>query len=300
GFGLAAGGLCLARAVVVQRERAAWAVLGLGLVSYGAGTVYFYTVVAQQNPQPYPSLADVGWLAFFPAAYVCIILLLRARVSIFHASIWLDGLVGGLGVAALCGGLVIGRLLRGAGTGSSAALVNLAYPVADLLLLILVVSAFGVIGVLGGVLWWLLGLALASFAVADTLFLLEVTRGPYVPGSARDALWCLALRMPAFAAWRPSLARVTAGRRQRQLGGWAVMIVPALFTGTSLMLLGLQSVLHVPAAAVALATATVVAALVRAGLTYIEVERLAEIRVQARTDDLTGLANRRGLVERLA
>src|SRR5262249_2980386 len=82
--------------------------------------------------------------------------------------------------------------------------------------------------------------------------------------------------------------------------GWAVMIVPALFTCTSLALLGLQATLRLPTAAVVLATATVVAALVRGGLTFIEVERLAEIRVQARTDDLTGLANRRGLVERLA
>jgi diguanylate cyclase len=299
-FGLAAGGLCLLRAVLVRRERVAWAVLGIGLALYGAGTVYFYAVVTHQVPQPYPSPADAGWLAFYPAAYVCIVLLLRSRLTIFHSSIWLDGLVGGLGVAALSG-VLTGPLLHGTGTVSTAALVNLAYPVGDMLLLVLVVSALGMLGMLGGLLWWLLGLAVGGFAVADTLFLLQVARGPFVPGSARDVLWCVALLLPAYAAWLPwRLARPDPDRRALRVGGWAVMVIPTLFTGTSLALLGLQSVLHVPAAAVVLATATVVTALVRGGLTFIEVEHLAEIRVQARTDDLTGLANRRGLIERVA
>jgi len=297
-FSLAAGSLCLLRAVLVRAERAAWGVLGLGLALYGAGTIYFYTVVTHADPQPYPSLADAGWLGFYPAAYVCVILLLRARVSTFHRSMWLDGLVGGLGVAALSGGLVFDRLVVDV-TGSATALVNLAYPVADTLLLILVVSAFGVLGVRAGPVWWLLGFALAGFAVADTLFLIEVTQGPFVPSSARDVLWCLALLMPAVAAWRPP-PEAAAKRQSLRMGGWAVMIVPTLFTCTSLALLALQSSMHLRPAAVALATATVVAALLRGGLTFTEVQQLAESRLQARTDDLTGLTNRRGFTERLA
>jgi diguanylate cyclase (GGDEF)-like protein len=298
-FGLVAGSLCLLRAMLVREERAAWGALGVGLTLYGAGSVYFYTVVTQQVPQPYPSLADAGWLFFYPAAYVCVILLLRSRVPRFHPSMWLDGLVGGLGVAAVSGGLVTDRLIVNATTGSWTALVNLAYPVADTLLLILVVSAFGVLGVRSGLVWWLLGFALVGFAAADTLFLLEVTQGPFVPNAVRDVLWCLALLLPAFAAWqRPPQAATK--RQPLRTGGWAVMIVPALFSCTSLALLALQSVLRLGAGAVALATATVVAALLRAWLTFSEVQQLAESRLQARTDELTGLTNRRGFTERLA
>ena len=45
--------------------------------------------------------------------------------------------------------------------------------------------------------------------------------------------------------------------------------------------------------AVALATPTVLAAVVRAALTFREVRSLAESRRQAHTDELTGLGNRR-------
>ena len=296
-FGLAAGSLCLLRALLVRDGRVPWGTLGAGLVLYGAGSVYFYTVVTEQVPQPYPSPADAGWLCFYPAAYVCVLLLLRSQVARFHPSMWLDGLVGGLGVAALAAGLVTDKLLVASTTGWLTAVVNLAYPVADLLLLMLVVSALGVLGWRPGLVWWLLGLALIAFAVADTLFLLEVTQGPYVPNGVRDVLWFLALLGPAFAAWQAPTSRST--RSSLHLGGWAVMIVPTLFSGTSLALIALQSALDVGPAAVALATATVVAALLRAGLTFSEVQQLAESRLQARTDELTGLTNRRGFTERL-
>jgi diguanylate cyclase (GGDEF)-like protein len=296
-FSLAAGALCLLRAILIAKERFAWGALAVGLIFYGAGTIYFYSVVARQVPQPYPSLADAGWLAFYPMAYVCVILLLRSRVATFHSSMWLDGLVGGLGVAALSGGLVIEDLIVGATTGSATAMVNLSYPVADMLLLVLVTSAFGVLGGRTGRVWYLLGLALAGFAIADTLFLIEVANGPFVPGNARDVLWCFALLMPAFAAWSPP---PTTSVRTAGMGGWGVMIVPTLFTLTSLGLLAVQSSKHLSLPAVALATATVVVALVRAGLTFTEVQHLAQSRLQARTDELTGLTNRRGFTERLA
>nr|MDT0664516.1 diguanylate cyclase [Micromonospora sp. DSM 115978] len=54
---------------------------------------------------------------------------------------------------------------------------------------------------------------------------------------------------------------------------------------------------ELPLLTVALAAATVLTALLRAGLTFAEVQQLAASRVQARTDDLTGLANRRGFLE---
>jgi diguanylate cyclase (GGDEF)-like protein len=297
-FALATGFLCLLRARVRQ-ERAPWGVLGFGLTLYGGGTVYFYTVVAHQDPPPYPSLADGGWLFFYPAAYICLVLLLRSRVSRFHPSMWLDGLVGGLGVAALSAGLVTDRLFVSATTGSLTALVNLAYPVADMLLLVLVVSIFGVLGVRSGRVWWLLGFALVGFAVADTLFLLQAIQGAFVPNGVRDTLWCLSLLMSAFAAWQTPPPPAVRGHSLR-LGGWTVMVVPTLFACTSLALLALQSVTHLGGWAVALATATVVAALLRAGITFTEVQQLAESRLQARTDDLTGLTNRRGFTERLA
>lgn len=293
-FGLWAGAMCLLRAVLVREDRLPWAVIGGGLISYGIGTIYFYTVVTELNPAPYPSLADAGWLVFYPAAYVTVILLLRSRLSTFHPSVWLDGLVGGLGVAALASGLAAAAVAPATGGSLATVGVNLAYPLADLLLLMLVVCAFGVLGWRPGGVWWMLGGALAAFAVADTLFLLQAATETFAPGGLHDVLWAVALVLPVFAAWHRVPQSTTA-----RMTGWTVLAVPAAFTLTSLSLLVIGATTTLPLVTVVLAAATVLSALARAALTFAEVQQLAQTRVEARTDDLTGLPNRRAFIERL-
>jgi diguanylate cyclase (GGDEF)-like protein len=99
---------------------------------------------------------------------------------------------------------------------------------------------------------------------------------------------------PAFAAaaWR---------RESRAAPGPAfspvVLTAILTFATISLTLLTVGQFASVDAAAVGLAIATVISGMARAGLTV--VERLDEVQRQAVTDDLTGLANRRHLLERL-
>jgi diguanylate cyclase (GGDEF)-like protein len=69
------------------------------------------------------------------------------------------------------------------------------------------------------------------------------------------------------------------------------------FATTALTLLTVGQFTDLPPVAIALAGATVLAGMARAGLTVIE--RLRETREQALTDDLTGLGNRRHLVDTL-
>src|SRR5438309_619130 len=69
---LAAAG-CLLRALWVRSERGAWVVLGLGVLVFAAGDVVFDFYYGG-NP-PGVSLADVGYLAFYPASYVGVTLL---------------------------------------------------------------------------------------------------------------------------------------------------------------------------------------------------------------------------------
>jgi diguanylate cyclase (GGDEF)-like protein len=69
------------------------------------------------------------------------------------------------------------------------------------------------------------------------------------------------------------------------------------FATVALVLLSVGQFTDVHAVAIVLAIATVLAGMLRAGLTVIE--RLRETRTQALTDDLTGLGNRRHLVDTL-
>ncbi|WP_243407050.1 putative bifunctional diguanylate cyclase/phosphodiesterase [Frankia canadensis] len=295
GVAIGSGLLCLSRAVLVRGERTPWALLGAGLVSYGCGTVYHNVAVHDSGTAIRPSLADLGWLLFYPACYLAVILLLRRRLVRLHRSVWLDAFVGLLGVAALTSGIGVAMARANPEYSAWTMTVNVIYPLADLLLILLVATVFGVLGRRSGRVWWLLGAGLAGFAAADSLLLVIVTIGGEPSGGVLPSLWMFSVLMPALAAWlRPRW------RPPASMSGWGVIAVPLVLATVALGLLVLGATIALPPLTVGLAAATVLAALTRAAFTFIEVQQLAESRVLARTDDLTGLANRRGFIERLA
>lgn len=297
-FTLAAAGFCVARAVLVRGDRLPWAILGGGLACYGTATLAFSLaehVRAGEQMTISPSLADLGWLAFYPACYASVVLLLRHRVLRLPTSVLLDSLVGVLGFAALTGALleVVRRhdpLLR-----TSQVAIALIYPLADLLLVLLVVSVFGVLGRRAGRVWWLLGCGLLCFAAADATMVSQATNSAgFTPGGPADTFWALSALMLTFAAWQrqPRVHKVRAT-------GWAIMIVPTVLALTAIGVLVAGATERLPLYTVVLAAATLVTGLGRAAFTLLEVQRLAESKEQAHTDHLTHQLNRRGLDERL-
>ncbi|KPM57779.1 diguanylate cyclase [Frankia sp. R43] len=294
---VASGLLCILRAVLLRGARAPWALFGAGIISYGLAGVYFNLVVdgPSGGGSSIVSAADIGWLLFYPACYVAVILLLRQRILRFHPSVWLDALVGVLGVAALCSGITPWISESETDPGDTATIVfGLIYPLADLLLLLLVVTAFGLMDWRPGQVWWLLGTGLGGFALADSYFLFLIANGE-MQGGVLDIVWVLSLLTPSFAAWQRQ-----PWRRPARMSGWSVITVPLVLSVVAIALLVLGSTVHLPLVTVILAATTVLAALARAALTFIEVQQLAESRALAHTDDLTGLTNRRGFLERLS
>ena len=65
---LAAGLACLVRAAYAERERGAWIAIGAAILCWGASEVYWTALILNDPSPPYPSPADVGYLAFYPLA----------------------------------------------------------------------------------------------------------------------------------------------------------------------------------------------------------------------------------------
>src|SRR3954451_5689626 len=108
---LSAAGLCLLRGIVVRRARVAWLVLGAGLLSWMAADVYWTVAYANVDSPPTPSLADVLYLAFYPASYVGLLLLVKSRVAHLPRAAWLDGGIAAAGVSSVVAALVFRPLL---------------------------------------------------------------------------------------------------------------------------------------------------------------------------------------------
>ena len=80
------------------------------------------------------------YLSFYPASYASLLLLARSRTDSFRSSLWLDGAIAALTVAALIATLAFQPIVDATSGGTAEIAVNLAYPVGDLLLLGLVVA----------------------------------------------------------------------------------------------------------------------------------------------------------------
>ena len=169
-------------------ERTAWGLLAIGLFGYAAGDLYYTIVLTGNSNPPYPSPSDAGYLSIYPAAYVGLVLLLRARAPRLGSSLWLDGLVCALASAALGAALVLGVVASSEGSFAAVA-TNLAYPLGDLMMLAFVVAVIVITGRSAGSTWRILALALAVFGLSDTIYLYQVAVGTYREYTVLDTGW---------------------------------------------------------------------------------------------------------------
>ena len=285
--------LCLVRALLVRAERGAWATITASLIFWAAADLTWTLHYNHLDEAPYPNFADVLYLASYPLSYVGLVLLLRARLRPVRTSLWLDGAVSGLTLAALTTALLFGPILAATEGEAAEVAVTLAYPVGDLLLLCFVGVAMSITGWRPGRAWGLIALSLVLTAIGDVIFSYMENTGKYTEGSLVDTFWPASVLAMGVAAWQPR------HRTPVRTDGMAVLI-PAVFAVLALGLLVYGWAAELPPLAGALAAAGLLAAMARGGLTFREnVALLRRSRVEALTDGLSGLANRRRLMSDL-
>jgi diguanylate cyclase (GGDEF)-like protein len=273
-------------------ERGPWLALGIGLLLWGLGQTYYSVFLYYASPAPFPSPSDALFLAFYPASYIALVLLLRARAGHLEPLAWVDGLIGALAVAAVAAALIFPPVLGALGGSPFGVAVSLAYPCADLVLLGLVAGALAASRWRTQGTWLLIAIALLLFGVSDVVYL-------SVGGQSTEALnlasigWPLAFLLLAAAAWlRGPVARTAPTR-----GGGRRIALPISLALTVVCLLALGSFVPIGAAAVGLGVACLVAVLLRLAITFNQnMQMLTSSQHDAVTDALTGLGNRRRLM----
>jgi diguanylate cyclase (GGDEF)-like protein len=278
------------RAVLVRAERAAWLCIGAALLATACGDILFD--FRYGGDPPFPSAADVAYLAFYPFLYVGIVLLLRRRGSTFSASLWLDGLVAATAAGALAASVLVEVVVKSTHGSRLVVLTNIAYPIGDVLLLALLVFVFSVTRWRPGRAWTLIAVGLLFNTFGDGLFLYNAALGTYVEGTYLDLAWPLSLVLISLAAWQQP------GRVARiQLQDRTMLGTPIVcgLVATGVLVAAANWPVH--PIALGMATATIALVLARTALTLRENRRLLDdSRREALTDSLTGVANRRALL----
>jgi two-component system, cell cycle response regulator len=276
------------RAVLVPRERPAWTAFTVAMTCWTFGEIW--TAVVQ--PESFPSLADLGFIAFYPLVYIGMVALLRSHARSIGGTLWLDGLTASLAAAALAAAVLVELVLLTTEGSRATVATNLAYPVGDVLLLSAVFGVFSLTAWRPGRRWLLLGLGVGATAFADVVFLFQTASDAYVEGTWVDVFWPASLLLIAAAAWAPDRSKA-----ELEVEGRSLLAVPAVCALVSIAILVYDHFDQVNELAVLLATATLLAVVFRLGTTFRENARLFEqTRGHAVTDALTGLGNRRKLL----
>ena len=225
--------ICIVRGLVGGARRV-WFWLGSSMLLWSLGNVYYSVALWDKEIIPVPSWSDVFWIAFYPGAYLSLLKLLRYRTVTPGGGLWLDGAIGGLAIAAAAVAFVFDQLLIASRSDTLSVATNLAYPVADTALVMLTVAVIGLNGWQLQRGWLLLGLGFVTFGVIDSIYLVGVADGTWVPGNIGEAGWPLAMLLLASAAWAEPTDEET-----DRVYGMRLLLVPSLFVLPSAALAGL-------------------------------------------------------------
>jgi two-component system cell cycle response regulator len=287
-------GFTLLRVLRVRANRLAWVLIAVALAAWAGGDLLWTVWLNDLAHPPEPSIADALYLLMYPAVYAGLLLMMRTQFRHVGLAVWLDGLVVGLATAAVAAAVIYPDVLT-ASKESSAVGINLAYPLADFLLLIFIMVGFTLTNWRPGRQWLLLGAGLFVMAIADIVYLYQEAKGTYVSGGIVEVMWPLSMALLALAAWQPAPLPLHRPHVNRH-----TIVLPALFGLVAFALLisaGLHPLTHL---ALCLAAAAVFTTGARAAVTYLENGRILKAQTEdAITDALTRLGNRRRLMRDL-
>ncbi|WP_328291460.1 EAL domain-containing protein [Kineococcus sp. NBC_00420] len=295
------------RVVVVPAGRGVWALLAAGAAVLLGGQALLLDA-SDGSSQVLPSAVQehavwaLAGLGAYPLLYAAQMALLRQRVQRLLPSAWLDGVITTVLLMALAQAFVVPDLQARTGLGTLAASALVGRIALDLLMLSFALANAAMVG-------WRsdrrLGLVAAAFALlllADvagvgrlTGLLVHPLLGNPLVGPSVDAARFAALVLLTSASWRRP-----APPTQVVAEGWPVLLAPTLALLGSVTLLGVHLRTPLPALAAELSLLTILLIGIKVLVVFREVLRLADSHRLALSDELTGLANRRALLQRLS
>jgi diguanylate cyclase len=327
--------LCLVAQLVVGAtlrgvRKGALLSLAAGLVLWAAGSVVL-TAAGQPDAQQFPAPGEWFFLAAYTgfAAYLILEGGAAQRASL---TTWLDAAITCGGAACVAGFALVSPVAADFGRQGLPLLVAVSYPLLDASLALLVLGQVALRSRRLDLPTGVTLVALILLATADTSLVTTLSSGTYSYGLVLDLLWALAFLLLVGAACRPvrspwsprsPTAPPRPGSGPKQAVGPAVLAVVPSFTPTSGPTTGPATVagthrdfgaaVVVLAGAVALVSLVLqpmsavrpyvvvpaVITLVAVGMRLVSALRQARGAAEAyrlsRTDDLTGLPNRRAL-----
>jgi diguanylate cyclase (GGDEF)-like protein len=264
--------------------------LELALFFWLAGSVISSLTALYLFPSNLQVISDFLYLLFYPFIYIAIPRLLRSSISSTILEN-IDAAIVALGVSALASALLMKPVLPNYSGDQLETFFAIIFPVADIVLIALITSLnpFQRINLRS----YILTLGIFAFAAADFINLWLKSHGEYRFGSWTNSLWLIALFLIVESTWHKR------DESDSRVPTHPILIaVAVLFSATLLSLLALKPG-YLPGFIVGPAIATLFLAFIRMVVALRQAQEIGTERTLARTDELTGLPNRRKFMAEL-
>ena len=283
----AATSLCLA-----PKFNDSWAKLAicLSIFSWDIGAMLSSFNEFYPTPHINSNLINTCYLIFYPFAFIGLTRSLRAKYRLGSVEI-LDAAILGIGIGALGTAFFISPFLPTFDGDALRTFFAILFPVADLVLVALVISLVIINPITLRNLLVCLGVTV--YAASDFLFLWLTVHRQYSFGSLSDDAWLLGLVLVSEGMWHRGSEKVTSESIHPIFIALSVMLSATLLSITSLRPGYFPNFILIPT------IATLLLAFVRMTIALKQSRSIGDERVLARTDELTGLPNRRRFIAEL-
>ena len=239
---------------------------------------------------PMETISNLLYLLFYPCLIMGVTHIIAPRrkfaiLEIFDSSIF------GLGLSTLGATVILRPLLPHLSLNTLDAFFALIYPICDLILIALTFTTIASQGLSRRSTIFSVGILI--FSINDFLFLWLHMQGTYTFGSLIDDGWLLGLLIMAESCWHENLDRA-----DNTSINPIFITISVLLSATLLALIAMRPG-YFPVFTLVPAVITLVLAFFRMTIALNEARNIGHERILARTDELTGLPNRRRLISEI-
>ncbi len=241
-------------------------------------------------PAASQGLSNLAYLLFYPCAIIALPRLIypTKRSTVLEL---FDSSIVGLGLSTLGTAVILQPVLPHFDGDLNDAFFAVAFPICDLLLISITLAAVAAHGFSQRALYVCLGITF--FTATDFVFLLQHLNGSYSFGSIIDDGWLIGLLFIAQSYW------CVGNDDASETSINPIYIALSVFLSATLLALIALKPGYFPHFILIPAIATLALAFVRMTIALKQARSIGEERLLARTDELTGLPNRRRLISEI-
>ena len=229
-------------------------------------------------------IAETFYALFYPAALFGLLRALRSKI-VSRSLEFLDTLIIALGFTTILAAFLIRPAMTGINGSTFQVFLAILYPVGDIVLFVAVLTLAIMQGLTTRTTYLLVGVGI--YSLSDFYFLYISQSGGYEFGSLTDIGWLIGFILIAEGFWHSS------NEKQGTRTFNPTVATIALLGSSAILAISVLQPAYFPRFIIAPAFATIALSFLRMGVAINDARNMSNEQILARTDELTGLANRR-------